>query len=68
MEKRKLRGGMVGGGIGSFFGPVHRMAATLDGQAEYVCGAFSADPQKSNGSPKGRVPRACTWVNVVIAR
>ena len=50
MEKRKLRGGMVGGGIGSFFGPVHRMAATLDGQAEYVCGAFSADPQKSKKS------------------
>ena len=22
----------------------------------------------SNKSPKGRVPRACTWVNVVIAR
>jgi polyferredoxin len=22
----------------------------------------------SNESPKGRVPRACTWVNVVIAR
>jgi predicted dehydrogenase len=53
MEKRKLRGGMVGGGIGSFFGPVHRMAATLDGQAEYVCGAFSADPQKSKKSGKG---------------
>ena len=50
MEKRKLRGGMVGGGIGSFFGPVHRMAAELDGQAEYVCGAFSADPQKSKQS------------------
>ena len=52
MEKRKLRGGMVGGGIGSFFGPVHRMAATLDGQAEYVCGAFSSDPQKSKKSGK----------------
>lgn len=50
MENRKLRGGMVGGGIGSFFGPVHRMAATLDGQAEYVCGAFSADPAKSKKS------------------
>ena len=47
MKKRKLRGGMIGGGIGSFFGPVHRIAATLDGQAEYVCGAFSADPAKS---------------------
>jgi predicted dehydrogenase len=50
MEKRKLRGGMIGGGIGSFFGPVHRMAATLDGHAEYVCGAFSSDPEKSRRS------------------
>jgi len=50
MEKRKLRGGMIGGGIGSFFGPVHRMAAALDGQAEYVCGVFSADPAKSRRS------------------
>ena len=50
MKQRKLLGGMVGGGIGSFFGPVHRMAATLDGQAEYVCGAFSADAQKSQKS------------------
>ena len=50
MEKRKLRGGMIGGGIGSFFGPVHRMAATLDGQAEFVCGAFSANPVKSKKS------------------
>ena len=41
---------VVGGGIGSFFGPVHRMAATLDGQAEYVSGAFSADAQKSQKS------------------
>ena len=52
MEKRKLRSGMIGGGIGSFFGPVHRMAATLDGQAEYICGAFSADTQKSKKSGK----------------
>ncbi len=50
MEKRKLRGGMIGGGIGSFFGPVHRMAATLDGQAEYVCGVFSSDAAKSKKS------------------
>jgi predicted dehydrogenase len=50
MEKRKLRGGMIGGGIGSFFGPVHRMAATLDNQAEYVCGVFSSDPAKSRRS------------------
>ena len=44
---RKLRMGMVGGGIGAFIGPVHRMAATLDGEAELVAGAFSSDPKKS---------------------
>ncbi|MFA5859684.1 MAG: Gfo/Idh/MocA family oxidoreductase [Elusimicrobiota bacterium] len=42
--KRKLRGGMVGGGIGAFIGPVHRMAATMDGEAEYVAGALHVDP------------------------
>jgi len=47
MENRKLRGGMVGGGRDSLIGPVHRMAATMDGQAEFVAGAFSSDPEKS---------------------
>lgn len=47
MDKRKLRGGMVGGGSGSKIGAVHRMAATMDGQAELVAGAFSSDPEKS---------------------
>ncbi len=52
MAKRKLRGGMVGGGIGAFIGPVHRMAATLDGEAEFVAGAFSSDPAKAKKSGK----------------
>ncbi|MFP4092371.1 MAG: Gfo/Idh/MocA family protein [Cyclobacteriaceae bacterium] len=42
--------GMVGGGKGAFIGAVHRMAATMDGQIELVCGAFSSDPQKSKES------------------
>jgi predicted dehydrogenase len=50
MAQRKLRGGMVGGGSGAFIGPVHRMAATLDGEAEFVAGAFSRDPGKSKQS------------------
>jgi predicted dehydrogenase len=41
---------MVGGGRGAFIGAVHRMAAQLDGQIELVCGAFSADPAKSQAS------------------
>lgn len=53
MEHRKLRWGMIGGGIGAFIGAVHRMAATLDGQIELVCGAFSSDPQRSVDSGKG---------------
>jgi len=39
----KLRMGMIGGGQGSLIGPVHRMAARLDGLSELVCGAFSSD-------------------------
>jgi len=41
---------MVGGGRGAFIGAVHRMAATLDGEIELVCGAFSSDPEKSKAS------------------
>jgi predicted dehydrogenase len=48
--KRKIRMGMVGGGIGAFIGAVHRMAANLDGEIELVCGAFSSDPAKSKAS------------------
>ena len=44
---RKLRFGMVGGGPGAFIGAVHRRAATLDGLATLVAGAFSSDGGKS---------------------
>jgi predicted dehydrogenase len=44
---RKLRFGMVGGGPGAFIGAVHRRAATLDGLATLVAGAFSSDRDKS---------------------
>ena len=50
MANRKVRMGMVGGGRGAFIGAVHRMAAAMDGQIELVCGAFSADPAKSQAS------------------
>jgi len=45
--KRKLRFGMIGGGPGAFIGAVHRLAATMDGQAELVAGSFSSDPRRS---------------------
>ena len=46
-QGRRLRMGMVGGGAGSFIGPVHRMSAELDGDIELVAGAFSQDPVRS---------------------
>jgi len=48
--KRKLRAGIVGGSQGSFIGAVHRIAVELDGQAEVVAGAMSADPQRAEAS------------------
>mgnify|MGYP003322357413 FL=1 len=48
---KKIRMGMVGGGLGAFIGDVHRRAAALDGQIELVCGAFSrsADNSRATG-------------------
>ncbi|HLX59401.1 MAG TPA: Gfo/Idh/MocA family oxidoreductase [Ktedonobacteraceae bacterium] len=50
ITQRKLRAGIVGGGQGSFIGAVHRIASELDGQAEVVAGAMSADPQRAAAS------------------
>ena len=47
---RKLRMGMVGGGPGAFIGPVHRMAAELDGRIEMVAGAFSQSAERSRAA------------------
>lgn len=41
---------MIGGGEGAFIGPVHRLAAELDGAIELTCGAFSSDPERSRRS------------------
>lgn len=46
-SKRSLRFGMVGGGPGAFIGAVHNRAATVDGLATLVAGAFSSDAAKS---------------------
>ena len=56
---RKLKFGLVGGGIGSFIGPVHRIAAEMDGLATLVCGAFSSDPERSKDSAQSiyRLPQ-----------
>ena len=49
-ESRKLRMGMVGGGPGAFIGPVHKMAAELDGLIELVAGAFSQSAERSKAA------------------
>ncbi|WP_405609648.1 Gfo/Idh/MocA family protein [Polaribacter sp. Asnod1-A03] len=49
---RKLRMGMIGGGIGSFIGDVHRKAAAIDGMIDLVCGAFSSNADRSIQSGK----------------
>src|ERR1700730_4148121 len=46
----KLRRGVGGGGPGAFIGPVHRMAAELDGRIEMVAGAFSSSAEKSRAA------------------
>jgi predicted dehydrogenase len=45
--RKKLKMGMIGGGKGSFIGAVHRIAATMDGQVELVCGCFSSSYENS---------------------
>ncbi len=47
---RRLRLGVVGGGPGSFIGPVHRSAATLDGRFEIVAGVLSSDFGKTQAA------------------
>ncbi len=52
MSTRKLRMGMVGGGRDAFIGTVHRTAACLDGDVEFVAGALSSTPDKAIASGK----------------
>src|SRR3954453_1446409 len=42
--QRRLRLGMVGGGLGGNIGRSHRAAALLDGHWDLVAGALSRDP------------------------
>jgi len=44
---KKIKLGMVGGGIGAFIGDVHRMAARLDDRYELVAGALSSDASRA---------------------
>lgn len=49
---RRLRLGVIGGGPGSFIGPVHRTAARLDDRFEIVAGVLSGDPARSRAAAK----------------
>jgi predicted dehydrogenase len=49
---RKLKMGMVGGGSGALIGAVHRRAAVMDGEVEFVAGALSSTPEKALASGK----------------
>ncbi|MCX8473500.1 MAG: Gfo/Idh/MocA family oxidoreductase [Sediminibacterium sp.] len=49
---RKLRMGMIGGGLDAFIGAVHRCAANLDGLIELKAGALSINPQIALDSGK----------------
>jgi predicted dehydrogenase len=48
--QRRLRLGMVGGGEGAFIGAVHRLAARIDDQYEFVAGALASDPARARAS------------------
>jgi len=44
--------GMIGGGRDAFIGAVHRNAAALDGQIDFIAGALSSKPDKAVASGK----------------
>jgi len=44
---RRIRLGIIGGGPGSFIGPVHRAAARLDDRFEVVASVLSSNPERS---------------------
>ena len=47
MIARRLQLGMVGGGVGSFIGAIHRLAARMDDRYELVAAALSSDPERA---------------------
>jgi predicted dehydrogenase len=68
---RRLRLGLVGGGAGSFIGPVHRMAARLDGHYEIVAAALSSNPERGRqgGLELGLAPERSygSWQELIRA-
>jgi predicted dehydrogenase len=59
---------MAGGGPGAFIGPVHRMAAELDGRLTLVAGAFSRDAEKSRAAGEAWGARSyADWREMIAA-
>lgn len=48
--RKRIRLGMVGGGVGAFIGAVHRIAARLDDHYELVAGALASTPERARQS------------------
>jgi predicted dehydrogenase len=69
--KRRLRLGLVGGGLNSFIGETHRIAARLDGRYEICAGALSSDPGRAlaDGIALGLSPERCyaSWQAMLAA-
>jgi predicted dehydrogenase len=68
---RKLKFGMVGGGLGSFVGWIHRHAAMADAKAEWTAGALASTPQRASqaGEELGLAPARNygTWQEMLEA-
>ena len=68
---RRLRLAVIGGGEGSFIGPVHRMAARLDGHYDIVASALSSDPGRAHqgGIDLGIAPERAygSWQALIAA-
>lgn len=47
MKQRKLRMGIIGGGITGFIGAIHIRSAIMENKIELVCGCFSSKPDVS---------------------
>jgi len=68
VQPRRLRAGIVGGGSGAFIGPIHRIAAELDGETLVVAGALSSDGDRARRSAlEWRLERAYEDFRVMAA-
>ena len=67
---RRLRLGVIGGGAGSFIGPVHRMAARLDGEYDIVASALSSNPERGRlgGLELGLDPDRVALLNRLVEK